>query len=231
MPTRYLKPGVRDSEAIESLSPEAEILFYRLIVTVDDFGRFDGRPAMVKAHCFPVKNITQDRCSELMADLSAAGLLTIYSIDGKPYLQMCKWDNVPRAKVSKYPACADGCAQVHTHANIPRTLLPVTVTVTETETDQTPPRKRSAPTQLAKPEDVAQQTWDDWLTLRKAKKAPATDTVVASARREAEKAEMPFEDFLQVWCRRGSQGLDAAWLKPDERGKGSGRQNPFAGAI
>lgn len=93
------------------------------------------------------------------------------------------------------------------------------------------PRKRSALTQLAKPEDVAQQTWDDWLTLRKAKKAPATGTVVAGARVQAEKAGMPLEDFLQVWCRRGSQGLEAAWLKPDERGQSNGRQNPFAGAI
>ena len=28
---------------------------------------------------------------------------------------------------------------------------------------------------------------------------------------------MSLEDFLQVWCRRGSQGLEAAWLRPDER--------------
>ena len=39
MPTRYLKPGIRDSESIEKLSHIAEILYYRLIVTVDDFGR------------------------------------------------------------------------------------------------------------------------------------------------------------------------------------------------
>lgn len=89
------------------------------------------------------------------------------------------------------------------------------------------PRKRSAPPQLAKPEDVAQQTWDDWLTLRKAKKAPATETVLASSRREAEKAGMPFEDFLQVWCRRGSQGLEADWLKPHEKQQAKGRHTGF----
>ena len=89
---------------------------------------------------------------------------------------------------------------------------------TKKEKETEPLRKRSAPPQLSKPEDVAQQTWDDWLTLRKAKKAPATGTVVAGARVQAEKAGMPLEDFLQVWCRRGSQGLEAAWLKPDERG-------------
>lgn len=37
------------------------------------------------------------------------------------------------------------------------------------------------------------------------------------ARKEAGKAEMPLEAFLVVWCGRGSQGLEAAWLRQDER--------------
>jgi len=67
------------------------------------------------------------------------------------------------------------------------------------------------------PHDVDQQIWDDWKQLRKAKKAPVTETVVNSARKEAAKANMAFSDFLTVWCARGSQGLQAEWLKPEER--------------
>lgn len=55
------------------------------------------------------------------------------------------------------------------------------------------------------------------MTLRKAKKAPVTETVVTAATREAEKAGMTLEDFLRVWCARGSQSLQADWLKPEER--------------
>ena len=80
------------------------------------------------------------------------------------------------------------------------------------------PRKRSAPTpSVEKPDDVAPQTWADWLALRKAKKAPVTETVMSGARREADKAGMTLEAFLQVWCRRGSQGLEAQWLKDHEK--------------
>ncbi|MGF6211797.1 hypothetical protein [Comamonas odontotermitis] len=68
-----------------------------------------------------------------------------------------------------------------------------------------------------RPDDVTEQTWSDWLQLRKAKKAAVTQTVVNVARREAAIAGMALEDFLQVWCARGSQGLMAEWLKPDER--------------
>lgn len=88
---------------------------------------------------------------------------------------------------------------------------------TETEVEKNPPRKRDARPAVKKPDDVEQQTWDDWQALRKAKRAPVTETVVNGARREAGKAGMTMDAFLQVWCRRGSQGLEADWLKPDER--------------
>ncbi len=81
-----------------------------------------------------------------------------------------------------------------------------------------PPRKRSAPLPaIPKPDDVDQQTWTDWLSLRKAKKAPVTETVVNGARDESAKAGMTLDAFLQVWCLRGSQGLQAGWLQPHER--------------
>lgn len=74
------------------------------------------------------------------------------------------------------------------------------------------------------PGDVDAQVWADWLALRKAKKAPVTETVIDGARREAAKAGMTFEAFLRVWCQRGSQGLQADWLKPHERaGPSAGR--------
>jgi uncharacterized protein YdaU (DUF1376 family) len=77
--------------------------------------------------------------------------------------------------------------------------------------------KKNKTTSVVCPPDVDQQIWDDWKQLRKAKKAPVTKTVVNSARKEAAKANMAFSDFLSVWCARGSQGLQADWLKPDER--------------
>lgn len=67
------------------------------------------------------------------------------------------------------------------------------------------------------PEGVDPQVWADWLALRKAKRAPVTATVIEIAITEAGKAGMPLEAFLRAWCARGSQGLMADWLKPNER--------------
>lgn len=95
-----------------------------------------------------------------------------------------------------------------------------TNTNTNKEEERAPRKRAAAPAAPAavKPDDVEPQTWADFLTLRKAKRAPVTQTVVKDAERECKKAGMTLENFLRVWCRRGSQGLEAAWLRPDERG-------------
>jgi hypothetical protein len=136
MPTRYLKPGVRDSECIDGLTPQAENLFYRLLVTVDDFGRFDARPAMIKANCFPIKDsVSINKCKDLLDELEINELITVYVVSGKNILQMSKWDNVPRAKESKYPAPLGKRIQVHTDVYKSHTDAPLTETETKTETD------------------------------------------------------------------------------------------------
>lgn len=77
-------------------------------------------------------------------------------------------------------------------------------------------RERAAP--LPCPDGVTDETWRDWLALRKAKRAPVNATVIREAQGESVKAGLSFDAFLRVWCGRGSQGLSAEWLKPHERG-------------
>jgi hypothetical protein len=77
------------------------------------------------------------------------------------------------------------------------------------------PQKKA--TGVACPDGVGEDVWQDWLQLRKAKKAPVTQTVVNSATKEAEKAGISLNAFLTIWCARGSQGLQAEWLKTNDR--------------
>lgn len=131
MPTRYLKPGIRDSARIEAVTtPDAEILYYRLLISVDDFGRMDSRPLVVKSACFPIRSrATAYRCEQWLQCLERAALLMLYEVDGKRYLQLTKWDNKPRAQQSKCPdPITDAYKRMQPHTN-----APVTVTVTETD--------------------------------------------------------------------------------------------------
>ena len=81
---------------------------------------------------------------------------------------------------------------------------------TEHITQNTEHKKKA--TVVACPPDVVEQVWSDWLSLRKAKKAAVTATVVDGARAEAAKLNWPLEKFLIEWCTRGSQGLKAEWI-------------------
>jgi len=84
---------------------------------------------------------------------------------------------------------------------------------------------RERATNVACPPDVSEQVWQDWLQLRKSKKASVTETVVKGARSEAEKLGWALERFLVEWCTRGSQGLKAEWVeKPNELTK-TGQMN------
>jgi uncharacterized protein YdaU (DUF1376 family) len=67
-------------------------------------------------------------------------------------------------------------------------------------------------TSVACPHDVTPQVWQDWLQLRKSKKASVTETVVKGARAEAGKLNWTLDQFLIEWCTRGSQGLKAEWV-------------------
>lgn len=92
---------------------------------------------------------------------------------------------------------------------------PIATINQEPITNNHKPIKEKA-TVVACPPDVDEQVWKDWCQLRKAKRATVTPTVLNGARGEAIKAGMSLNDFLIVWCRRGSQGLEATWLKPEE---------------
>jgi uncharacterized protein YdaU (DUF1376 family) len=126
------------------------------------------------------------------------------------------------AKTGEKSAKASASAKARWNKGLDANALPTQSESNATQdtrhiTQDTEHKKKYA-TVVACPPDVDQQIWDDWKQLRKAKKAPVTETVVNSARKEAAKANMAFSDFLSVWCARGSQGLQADWLKPDEKG-------------
>ena len=118
MPNRILKENICSSDDINELSWFEEVLFYRLIVSCDDYGRYDGRPAIIKNRLFPLKdNLTSKSVSAALNKLASVGLVAMYEFDGKPYLHLPTWEKhqTPRAKKSKYPDPENGS---QTSANI-----------------------------------------------------------------------------------------------------------------
>lgn len=105
MPNRIIKESICTSDEIDSLTPEQEVFFYRLMVNCDDFGLFDARPKIVASKCYPLKSIDISQIQSMLAALCEIGLVRVYEVDGRPYLSLVKWAEHQqiRAKRSKYP--------------------------------------------------------------------------------------------------------------------------------
>ena len=107
MPNRIIKESICVSDSIDKLTWFEEVLFYRLMVNCDDYGRFDGRVSVIKNRLFPLKdNVTVKAVSDAINKLVSAELVVLYEYEGKPYLHLPTWNEhqVVRAKRSKYPA-------------------------------------------------------------------------------------------------------------------------------
>ena len=128
MPNRIIKETICTSDDIDSLSWFEEVVWYRLIVNCDDFGRFDGRPAIIKSRLFPLKGetVSADDISKAISRLAGLGMISMYSYEGKPFLHLPSWTKhqSQRAAKSKYPDPADGTPTdisestcEHMHAN------------------------------------------------------------------------------------------------------------------
>lgn len=77
-------------------------------------------------------------------------------------------------------------------------------------TNNQEPNKKA--TVVATPVGVSDSVWQDFKTLRKAKKAPITERALAGLRVEAEKAGWTLEQALSECCVRGWQAFKADWV-------------------
>jgi hypothetical protein len=104
MPNRILREGILDSDAVNSLDAPSELFYRRLMSVVDDFGRFDGRPAILRSRLYPLKisDVREADISRWIAACVKAGLIALYDHNSKPYILFGKF-GTPRAKESKYP--------------------------------------------------------------------------------------------------------------------------------
>lgn len=105
MPDRIVRAGILTSDSVNSLSWAAECFYRRLMSVADDYGRYDGRPSILRASLYPLK---LDRVSERdietwLRQCEAAGLVTVYTVDSRQYLEILKFDQRLRALTSKWP--------------------------------------------------------------------------------------------------------------------------------
>lgn len=104
MPTRILRDWT-DSDAVNSLSAEGERLFVRIIMKADDYGRLSANPRLLRPLLYPLL-LDQVREADLqrwIAECVRAGLVRLYSVEGKQYLFVVNFGQRLRNTRQKYP--------------------------------------------------------------------------------------------------------------------------------
>lgn len=223
--SRNIKPGFFTNDVLGELPALTRLLFAGIWTICDREGRLEDRPKKIRAEVLPYDQCDAD---EMLQSLHEAGFIKRYTAGGKSVIQVLAWaeHQNPHMKeaASTLPAPdehqtstvleQDEEAPLPEQAGlIPSSLIPDSLNSDSKEEKN--PRKREPA--IPRPDDVAEQVWNDWVQLRKGKRAAVSLTAVDGAREEATKAGMGLEAFLRIWCRRGSQGLEADWIKPSER--------------
>ena len=106
MPNRLIKDSFRTSDKIASLTDFEFRLWVSLIVSVDDAGRGDARPAIIKGNAFPLRErVTAKDINDALHGLAVKGCVSLYEVDGKPYFWFPTWAEHQRIRECKpkYP--------------------------------------------------------------------------------------------------------------------------------
>lgn len=218
---RTIKPEFFTSEDIVELSPMARLFYIALWCEADRSGRLTWKPRTMKLRYFPA-----DACDidALAGEVVASGLVVLYG-EGLGYIPMfAKHQHInPREAPSRLPEPTESSTRLDASARATDAYLPLSDTQGGREGKGREGDKRAS--KLDASDDalfpgVSQQVVRDFKAIRKAKKAPITETAMAGIRREAEKAGLTLDSALALCCERGWSAFKADWVgvtqhKPD----------------
>lgn len=218
---RTIKPDFWRNPELSSVSPEAALLAIGLLNLADDEGYFLAIPKLIDADIFPLRECSMNTHG-LLKQLSNIGYIRMFcGSDGRQYghvVNFMKHQVISRSTPSKIKGLIiSESDSLNTHGVINEDSClerKGKEDEKEEERNNKPQAARAPRSSVSKPDDVSDQTWEDWVAHRKAKKATVTETVLKSIQAEADKAGMNLEAALETMCARGWSGFKAEWVQP-----------------
>lgn len=194
MPQRFLRPGIRTSEAWNCTSFRAQSLYIGILTLVDDYGRYDGRPALLHAEIFCLRDdVTRQDTAADIRELGEQGLVQLYEVDGKVYLQVTRWQERTR-NPSRFPA-PPAVIRLPTAANGSQ-RQPTAASPTSTSTSSSSPTSTSTSS----------------IPQANGAKAPAVPTALVEEIYQAYPRKEGREDALRAIRKRIKEGKDPQFL-------------------
>lgn len=116
---RSIKPEFWTSEQVMECSTTARLLFIGLWNFCDDHGRHPFSARQIKAEVMPGDDISSENVRGMLDELSRVGLIEVYDVDGKQFLQVTGWHHqrIDKRQSAKHPP-----KPKEPSTNVPRTL-------------------------------------------------------------------------------------------------------------
>ncbi|MCX6574887.1 MAG: hypothetical protein NTV82_00680, partial [Candidatus Aminicenantes bacterium] len=71
----------------------SRVLYFMIYPHLDVKGRYSGDPRDIKEDCCPRLSYTIKQIAESLIDLHEVGLLFLYEVDNKPYIEVTRFDD------------------------------------------------------------------------------------------------------------------------------------------
>ena len=225
---RTIKPEFPQSESMGRVSRDARLLFVLLWTIADDSGRLRGNSRMLASLLFPYDDDAPKLITKWLDELVKESCIVLYIVDGQSYLQICNWLNhqkIDKPSPSKLP-------QFDSSREDSR-ILPVGREGNGRDQGEEGKGKGKgvSPADAGKKTDLAmlleigaeEQSAKDWLTIRKAKRAPLTQTALDSLILEAGKAGITPAQAIAICAKKSWQGFNSKWNWSDSTPSGDMR--------
>lgn len=224
---RTVKPEFFRHEALQDLeiaNPGSYpmMVFAGLWGHCDSKGRFEWRPRQLKLDILPFLPFDME---DTLAILERADMVIRYSVDGREYGVIPSFEKHQRLSGKELtegerfpmPTGEATVKQQGSDGEIP-----------ESQEGKGKERKRKGRDISADSPRfdaraylierlVPESVTDDWLTLRKQKRAAPTQTAIDGIHAEANKAGIALAQVLALCCQRGWQGFKAEWITEQQR--------------
>ena len=116
---RMISSSVWGDEKFITFNDVTRLVWFGLITNVDDQGRMQDNPLLIKAKLFPADRKSAGSISNAIDQLSDAGMITRYEKEGKSLVQIVNWwdhQSPSWAAASDFPAPDNWIDRVKIHA-------------------------------------------------------------------------------------------------------------------
>ncbi len=181
--SRLLANKILTSEKLNAIDEGSENLFYHILVLVDDFGRYYAKPEIIRAYCYPLRELSLQVIIERLDELELIRLIQRYRNNGETYLEIVEFEKYQKfrsdiKRKEDFPIPTEVCnesdtsrIEVDTSCNVEKSTVNRNRSNNKSENENEYPTEFQSFWEKYPNHKQIQDAYDAWKELNKTEKA------------------------------------------------------------